>query len=62
MIIKRDYYLNQLIASQHNGLIKIITRLSKRMVAQLNINFAPQAFEKTLPIIIALLRPCVNFR
>ena len=29
MIIKRDYYLNQLIASQHNGLIKIVTGLRR---------------------------------
>lgn len=29
MIIKRDYYLNQLIASKHNGLIKIITGLRR---------------------------------
>lgn len=29
MIIKRDYYLNQLIASEHNGLIKIITGLRR---------------------------------
>ena len=27
MIIKRDYYLNQLISSKHNGLIKIVTGL-----------------------------------
>ncbi len=29
MIIKRDYYLNQLISSQHNGLIKIVTGLRR---------------------------------
>ena len=29
MIIKRDYYLNQLIASKHNGLIKIVTGLRR---------------------------------
>ena len=29
MIIKRDYYLNQLIAGRHNGLIKIITGLRR---------------------------------
>lgn len=29
MNIKRDYYLNQLIASQHNGLIKIVTGLRR---------------------------------
>lgn len=29
MIIKRDYYLKQLIAGQHNGLIKIITGLRR---------------------------------
>ena len=29
MVIKRDYYLNQLIASRHNGLIKIITGLRR---------------------------------
>lgn len=29
MIIQRDYYLNQLIASQHNGLIKIVTGLRR---------------------------------
>lgn len=29
MIIKRDYYLNQLIESRHNGLIKIITGLRR---------------------------------
>lgn len=29
MIIKRDYYLNQLIESKHNGLIKIITGLRR---------------------------------
>lgn len=29
MIIKRDYYLNQLIAGKHNGLIKIITGLRR---------------------------------
>lgn len=29
MIVKRDYYLNQLIASQHNGLIKIVTGLRR---------------------------------
>lgn len=29
MIIKRDFYLNQLIASKHNGLIKIITGLRR---------------------------------
>ncbi|MCM1309552.1 MAG: ATP-binding protein [Bacteroides sp.] len=29
MIIKRDYYLNQLIAGEHNGLIKIITGLRR---------------------------------
>lgn len=29
MVIKRDYYLNQLIASQHNGLIKIVTGLRR---------------------------------
>ena len=29
MIIKRDYYLNQLIASQHNGLIKVVTGLRR---------------------------------
>lgn len=29
MVIKRDYYLNQLIAGQHNGLIKIITGLRR---------------------------------
>lgn len=29
MVIKRDYYLNQLIASKHNGLIKIITGLRR---------------------------------
>ncbi len=29
MIIKRDYYLNQLISSRHNGLIKIITGLRR---------------------------------
>lgn len=29
MIIKRDYYLNQLITSQHNGIIKIITGLRR---------------------------------
>lgn len=29
MIIKRDNYLNQLIASQHNGLIKVVTGLRR---------------------------------
>lgn len=29
MIIKRDNYLNQLIAGRHNGLIKIITGLRR---------------------------------
>ena len=29
MIIKRDYYLNQLISSKHNVLIKIITGLRR---------------------------------
>ena len=29
MVIKRDYYLNQLIAGRHNGLIKIITGLRR---------------------------------
>ena len=29
MVIKRDYYLNQLIAGKHNGLIKIITGLRR---------------------------------
>lgn len=29
MIIKRDYYLNQLIESKHNGLIKIVTGLRR---------------------------------
>ena len=29
MIIKRDYYLKQLITSRHNGLIKIITGLRR---------------------------------
>lgn len=29
MVIKRDYYLNQLIASRHNGLIKIVTGLRR---------------------------------
>ena len=29
MIIRRDKYLNQLIASKHNGLIKIITGLRR---------------------------------
>lgn len=29
MIIKRDYYLNQLIAAQNNGLIKIVTGLRR---------------------------------
>ena len=29
MIIKRDYYLNQLISSKHNGLIKIVTGLRR---------------------------------
>ncbi len=29
MVIKRDYYLNQLIAGKHNGLIKIITGLCR---------------------------------
>lgn len=29
MVVKRDYYLNQLIASKHNGLIKIITGLRR---------------------------------
>jgi len=29
MIIKRDYYLNQLIASRHNGLVKIVTGLRR---------------------------------
>ena len=29
MIIKRDHYLNQLIAARHNGLIKIITGLRR---------------------------------
>ena len=29
MVIKRDYYLNQLIDSKHNGLIKIITGLRR---------------------------------
>ena len=29
MIIKRDYYLNQRIASKHNGLIKIVTGLRR---------------------------------
>lgn len=29
MIIKRDNYLNQLIAGKHNGLIKIITGLRR---------------------------------
>lgn len=29
MVIKRDYYLNQLIASKHNGLIKIVTGLRR---------------------------------
>ena len=29
MVIKRDYYLNQLIESKHNGLIKIVTGLRR---------------------------------
>lgn len=29
MIIKRDYYLNQLIDSKHNGLIKVITGIRR---------------------------------
>ena len=29
MNIKRDYYLNQLIAGKHNGLIKIVTGLRR---------------------------------
>lgn len=29
MIVKRDYYLNQLIESRHNGLIKIVTGLRR---------------------------------
>lgn len=29
MVIKRDYYLNQLIASRHNGLVKIVTGLRR---------------------------------
>ena len=29
MIIKRDYYLNQLVSSRHNGLIKIVTGLRR---------------------------------
>ena len=29
MVIKRDFYLNQLIAGKHNGLIKIITGLRR---------------------------------
>ncbi|MDE7376299.1 MAG: AAA family ATPase, partial [Muribaculaceae bacterium] len=29
MIIKRDKYLNQLISSKHNGLIKIISGLRR---------------------------------
>ena len=29
MVIKREYYLNQLIAGTHNGLIKIVTGLRR---------------------------------
>lgn len=29
MIIKRDYYLNQLIDSKHNGMIKVITGIKR---------------------------------
>ena len=29
MIIKREYYLNQLITAKHNGLIKIVTGLRR---------------------------------
>jgi len=29
MIIKRDFYLNQLIDSKHNGMIKVITGIRR---------------------------------
>ena len=44
MIIKRDNYLNQLIASQHNGLIKIITRLRKRMAGAVEYKLCAAAY------------------